>query len=48
MNNKNGTRYTKEYKEAAIARMMPPNNIVHACAKKTKQPTIQPIVLKHN
>jgi len=26
MNNKNRTRYTKEFKEAAIARMMPPNN----------------------
>jgi len=26
MNNKNGTRYTKEFKEAAIARMIPPNN----------------------
>jgi len=26
MNNKNGTRYTKEFKEQAIERMMPPNN----------------------
>ncbi|MBO0587453.1 transposase [Sporosarcina sp. E16_8] len=26
MNNKNGTRFTKEFKEMAIARMMPPNN----------------------
>lgn len=26
MNKKNGTRYTKEFKEQAIARMMPPQN----------------------
>lgn len=26
MNQKNGTRYTKEFKKTAIARMMPPNN----------------------
>lgn len=26
MNKKSGTRYTKEFKERAITRMMPPNN----------------------